>query len=45
MNRDRAMIMSGGVDILVRNDAFDKVLVLKSSGENFYWFTLLNCFK
>ena len=44
MNRDRARIRSGGIAVLVKDEVFDKVAVLKSSGENFYWFTLLNCF-
>ena len=44
MNRDRARIRSGGIAVLVKDEVFDKVTVLKSSGEYFYWFTLLNCF-
>ena len=44
MNRERARIRSGGIAVLVKDDVFDTVTVLESSGENFYWFTLLNSF-
>ena len=44
MIRHRAKYRSGGIAILVKDEYFDKVKVLKNSGENFYWFTLLNCF-
>ena len=44
MIRHGAKYTSGGIAILVKDEYFDKVKVLKNSGENFYWFTLLNCF-
>lgn len=44
MIRKRARNRSGGIAILVKDNMLDKVKILKNSGENFYWFTLLNCF-
>ena len=43
MNRNRARNRSGVIAILVEDNILEKIKILKNIGENFYWFTFVNC--
>ena len=44
ITRNNAKVRSGGLAILVREHLYDSIKILKSEGDHFYWFTLINHF-
>ena len=44
ITRNNAKVRSGGLAILVREHLYDSIKILKSEGDHYYWFTLINHF-